>query len=88
MHGLAVYLKEGFPFSRDVSPENPEDSYLCFRLPFLDSVSYFFSLYRSYYFLLCTTVFDSVLSDIDQVLSVNPSAVVFVFKTFNVQHKD
>ena len=43
MHGLAVYVKEGFPFARDLSLENSPDSYLCFRLALLHSVSYFFS---------------------------------------------
>ena len=36
---------------------------------------------------LCT-VFDSVSSNIDEVLSINPSANVFVFGDFNVHHKD
>ena len=30
MHGLAVYIKEGLPFARDLSLENSADSYLCF----------------------------------------------------------
>ena len=30
MHGLAVYVKEGFSFSWDLPLENSEDSYLCF----------------------------------------------------------
>ena len=33
------------------------------------------------------TVFDSILSNIDEVLSINPSANVFVFGDFNVCHK-
>ena len=32
MHGLAVYVKEGLPFARDVSLESSTDSYLCFPL--------------------------------------------------------
>ena len=36
---------------------------------------------------LCT-LFDSILSNIDEVLSINPSADVFVFGDFNVHHKD
>ena len=87
MHGLAVYVKEGLPFARDLSLENSADSYLCFRLALLHSVSYFFFLYRSPSSSLCT-VFDSVSSNIDEVLSVNPSANVFVFGDFNVHHKD
>ena len=87
MHGLAVYMKERLPFARDLSLENSTDSYLCFRLAFLHLVSQFFFLYRSpssYLF----TVFDSISSNIDEVLSINPSANVFVIADFNVHHKD
>ena len=87
MHGFAVYVKEGLPFPRDLSLENSSDSYLCFRLAFLHSVSYFFFLYRSPSSALCT-VFDSISSNIDEVLSINPPANVFVFGDFNVHHKD
>ena len=41
-HGLAVYVKKRLPFARDVSLENSVDSYLCFCLALLHSVSYFF----------------------------------------------
>ena len=87
MHGLTVYVKEGLHFARDLSLENSADSYLCFRLALLHSVSYFFFLYRSPSSSLCT-VFYSILSNIDEVLSINPSANVFVFGDFNVHHKD
>ena len=33
-------------------------------------------------------VFDSISSNIDEVLSLSPSANVFVFGDFNVHHKD
>ena len=87
MHGLAVYVEEGFPFARDLSPENSADSYLCFRLALLHSVSYFFFLYPLPSSSLCT-VFDSISSNIDEVLSINPSANLFVFGDLNVHHKD
>ena len=87
MHGLEVYVKEGFPFAWDLSLENSADSYLCFRLALLHSVSYFFFLYRSPPSSLCT-VFYSVSSNIVEVLPINPSANVFVFGDFNVHHKD
>ena len=87
MHGLAVYVKEGLPFARDLSLENFADSYLCFQLALLHSVPYFFFLYRSPSSSLCT-VFDSVSSNIDEVLSINPSANVYVFGDFNVHHRD
>ena len=62
-------------------------SYLCFRLAFLHSVPYIFLLYQSPSSSLCT-VFDAISSNIDEFLSVNPSANVFVFGDFNVHHKD
>ena len=61
MHGLAVYVKGGHPFARDVSLEN--------------SLS------------LCT-VFDATSCYIDEVLSINPTANLFVIGGFNVNHKD
>ena len=50
-------------------------------------MSYFFFLYQSPSSALCN-VFDSVSSNIDEVLSINLSANVFVFGDFNVHHKD
>ena len=44
MQGLAVYVKDGFPFARDLSLENSTDSHLCYQLDLLHSVSYFFFL--------------------------------------------
>ena len=87
MHGLAVYVKEGFPFAWDLSLENSADSYLCFWVALLHSVSFFFFLYWSPSSSLCT-VFYSISSNIDEVLLINPSANVFVFWDFNVHHKD
>ena len=46
---------------------------------------YFFFLYRSTSS-LCT-VFDSISSNIHEVLSINQSANVFVFGDFNIHHK-
>ena len=46
MHGLAVFVKEGLPVAWDLSLENSAESYFCFRLAPLDSVSYFFFLYQ------------------------------------------
>ena len=87
MHGFAVYVKEGLPFARDLSLENSADYYLCFRMALFHSVCYFFFLYRSRSSTLCT-VFHSIVSNIDEVLSINPSANIFVFGDFNVHQKD
>ena len=81
------YVKDGLSFARVSSLENYADSYLCFRLALLHSVSYFFFLYRSLSSSLCT-VFDSASPNIDEVLSINPSANVFDFGDFNFYHKD
>ena len=86
MHSLAVYVKEGLPFARDLSPENSADSYLCFRLALLHLVSYFFFLYQSPSSTLCA-IFDSISSNIDEVLSINPTAI-FVFGDLIIHHKD
>ena len=48
---------------------------------------HFFFLYRSPSSSLCM-VFDSILSNIDEALSINTSANVFVFGNFNIHHKD
>ena len=87
MHGLAVNVKEGLPFACDLSLENFADSYLCFRPALLHSVPYFFFLNQSLSLSLCT-VFYSISSKIDEVISINPSANIFVFGYFNVHHKD
>ena len=87
MHGLTVYIKEGLPFVWDFSLENSADSYLCFGLALLHSVFYFFFLYWLPFSSLCLG-FDSISSNIDEILSINPSANVFVFRDFNIHHKD
>ena len=87
MHDLAVYVKEGLPYAWDLLLENSADSYLCFRLALLLSVSYFFFLYRLPSLSLCT-VFYSISSKIDEVLSINTSANMFLFGDFNIHHKD
>ena len=87
MHGLAVYIKEELSFQQDLSLENSADSYLRFQLALLHSVSYVLLLYRSPSSPLCR-VFDSISSNIDEVLSINPSTNVFVLGDFNVLHKD
>ena len=68
MHGLAVFLWKYL--------EKSVDSYICFWLALLYSVSYFFFLYRSSSLTL-RTVFNNISFNIDEVLSINPSAIVF-----------
>ena len=80
MHHLAVYIKEGLPFATDLSLKHSAASYLCFWLALPHSMSYFFSLYRSSSSSLCT-VFDSISFNIDEVLSINPSAMFLSLET-------
>ena len=75
------------PFTWELSLENSTDSYLCFWLALIHSLSYFLFLYQSPSLSLCT-VFDSVSSNIDEALSINPSGNAFVFGDFNIHHKD
>ena len=44
MHGLAVYVKEGLPFARDLSPENSADSYVFNWLYFAHCLTSFSSI--------------------------------------------
>ena len=87
MHGFAIYVREGLPFARDLSLEKHANSYLCFRLALLHSVSYFFFPYLSPSSSLCT-FFYSISSNIDEFLLINSSANVFVFGEFNVHHNN
>ena len=84
--GLAVYVTEELPSASDLSLEHYANSYLCFQLALLHSVSYFFFLYQSPSLSLCTD-FDAISSTIDEVFLINPSAV-FVFGDFNIHQKD
>ena len=86
MYNLTVYMKEGLPFAQDLSVENSVDPYFCFQLALLHSVFYFFFIYRSPSSSLCM-VFYSISSNKDAVLSINPSANVFVFGDSNVHHE-
>ena len=86
MHGLAVYVK-GLSFAPDLSLENSANSYFCFLLALLHSVTFFFFLYRSSYSSLCM-VFDSIASNIDKVLLINSSANFFVFGDSNIYYED
>ena len=52
MHGLAVYVKDGLPFARDLALENSADSHLCFRLTLLHSVLLFSPLSITFFILV------------------------------------
>ena len=75
MHGLVAYVKEELPFSWNLPLENPVDSYLCFWLALLHSLSYFFFLYQSHF--LCLYAWFLILfhlrkvsNDLTQMVSI------------------
>ena len=53
MHDLTVYVKEGLPFAWELSLKNSTDSFLCFWLALLHSMSYFFFLSQLLSLSLC-----------------------------------
>ena len=73
-----TYVKGGFPMAQDLSWENFANSYLCFRLALLRPVSHFFFLCWLFSLSSCT-VFHAISSNIDELLSINLSAYMFVF---------
>ena len=85
MHGVTVYWKERLSLAWNSSLENSADSYLCFRLALLLWVSHFFFLYWSSSSSLVHTFWFYSIQHM--ILSINPSANVFVFGDFNIHHK-
>ena len=79
MHSLAVYAKEGLTKTQWILT--------CFLLALLHSVPHFFFLYQSPSLSLWT-VFDSISSNIEEVVLTNPSTNVFVLGDINIHHKD
>ena len=57
MHGLAVYVKEGLPFARDLSLENYADSYLCLQLALLQYVLLLFPMSITFFILVYSFLF-------------------------------
>lgn len=87
MHGLGVYVRDNLPISRELTLENPDDPFMCFRLSLLHSTSYLYFLYRSPASQNCSVI-DSISTSIDSALSLHPSADIFVFGDFNVHHSE
>ena len=83
LHGLTVCMKEGLPFAWELSLENSADSYVFIWLYFTQYISSFSSI--GHLFLSLSMVFDSIPSNIYEVLSINPSANAFVFGDFKIQ---
>ena len=68
MHGLAIYVKEGLPFARELALENSAGFYLC--------------LYDWLYFTQCLISFSSI-DDLLQLCARSALAVTFSYPTRN-----
>ena len=87
MHSLVGYVRERVPFAWDLSLENSVDSYLYFWLAYYNqcltsfsSIDHLVRLHAQFLMIFS--------SNIDEALSINPSTNVFVFRNFNIHHKD
>ena len=73
IHGLAVYVKEGVSFAKELTLKNSEDSYFY-------SVNYFLFSYQLPFYSLQKFA-NAVSSNIEKVLSINLSANALFFET-------
>ena len=80
-HGLAVCVRKELSFAQDWSLEQPQNSIIyTFTWPhFIQHLTSVSSL---------CTAFEPISSITDEVLSINPSANVFLFGDFKAQHED
>ena len=81
MHGLTVYVQEGLPkkFCRFLLMFSTHFTSPSDLLLFPLSITFFVFVHGFFY---------SISSNIDKVLSINPSVNVFVFEDFSVHDKD
>ena len=85
MCGLVAYVKEGVHFAQDLSLKNSADSYVFGWLYFTQCLTSF--SFIDHLLHLCAQ-FLILYHQTDKVLSINPSANVFVFWDVKVHHKD
>ena len=104
MHGFAAYAKEGHSFARERRTSfctGKKDVLLhgTYHQKTLQILTYIFNwLYFTHclpsfssidhLLCLCAQFFVLLLSNIDEVLLINPSTNVFVFGDFNIHHED
>ena len=85
-HGLAVYIKDGFPCSRATSFEDPSLPFMCFRVALLHTTAYIFTLYRPQ--TDGVAIFDCIAEKIDSILLAHPSASIHLCGDFNIHHQE
>ena len=84
LHGLGVYIKDGLPCARDISLDELNSPYMCFRMTLLHSTTYTFFLYHPQ--TEGSSVFTLIANQIDNILINHPSANINVFGDFNIHH--
>ena len=87
MHGFIVYVKEELPFCTGLISRKLYRFLLMFSTSFT-SLSALLLFPLSITFFVFCTVFHSIISNIDEVLSINTSANAFAIGDVNVHHKD
>ena len=78
-HGLGAYVREGLPCGRDLSHEDANSPYMCFRLALLHTTAFIFTLYRPQED--GCHVLDQIANQIDKILVEYPSANMFTTKS-------
>ncbi|XP_047140024.2 probable RNA-directed DNA polymerase from transposon BS [Hydra vulgaris] len=87
MLGLGIYIHKNSPICRETRFESTDYSFMCFCLAQLHSIAFLFVLYRSPSSQDCT-ILDVISDQIDQALSLYPSANIVVVGDFNAHHTD
>ena len=81
-----MYVKEGFPCSRDTTLKDPYLPYMCFRVALLHNTAFIFTLYRPQ--TDGVGIFDSIAGKIDSIMSVHPTASIHICGDYNIHHKE
>ena len=85
-HGLAAYIKDGFPCGRVSVFEDPNAPFMCFRVSLAQGNTFIFTLYRPQND--GVHVFQKIAENIDSILLDYPFASFHIFGDFNVHNKE
>ena len=85
MHILGAYVRCNLPVARDLTLEDSNESFICFRLALLHSTTYLFFLYQSP--TPSYSVVEAVSSNIDKARGIQPADII-VCGDFNARNPD
>ena len=88
LHGLMVYVKEGFPAGRVKDFEVENAPFMCFKVALAQGTSFIFTLYRPQNDTDGDILLDQIAEQVDLILTKFPSANIHICGDFNVHHKD